>query len=189
LFIDIFSIPGWKTKKLDDVIELCYGKALPQSTRQKGDVPVYGSNGIVGHHSKSLISFPTVVVGRKGSVGKAHYAEKSCWVIDTAYYVKTKTDDIDLRFIYHFLKGLESIFDGTGKGVKPGINREDYLKTEITLPFKSGKPDLTEQKRTADELDKVFASSEQLENLFGKQEQSFASLRSSVLNQSFQIPT
>ena len=47
-----------------------YGKGLPEVTREgSGNVPVYGSNGIIGKHSRALTEDATVVIGRKGTVG------------------------------------------------------------------------------------------------------------------------
>jgi len=66
---------GWKWVKLGDVCELKYGSSLPQRKRISGVVPVYGSNGIVGHHNELLINPPALIIGRKGSVGKVHLAQ------------------------------------------------------------------------------------------------------------------
>lgn len=179
----------WKTLKLKEVIELCYGKALPQKTRHKGAVAVYGSNGVVGTHDKHLISVPTIIVGRKGSVGKVNLSEHPCWVIDTAYYVKTKSQDIDLKFIYFFLKSIEKRFETSGKGVKPGINRTDYLATEINIPFRNGAPDITEQKRIADKLDAVENGIKSASALLEQEKASSASLWHSLANKTFSNPT
>lgn len=56
--------------KLGDVINVHYGKALKADQRvSNGSVHVFGSSGIVGNHDKTLCSYPTIIIGRKGSVG------------------------------------------------------------------------------------------------------------------------
>ncbi len=55
---------------LSDVIELAYGKCLPQRYRVAGQLPIFGSNGQVDTHNQSLVSVSGIVVGRKGSVGE-----------------------------------------------------------------------------------------------------------------------
>lgn len=59
---------GWEVKRLGEVIELAYGKALKADNRALGEVPVYGSGGIVGYHNESLVNGPGIVVGRKGTI-------------------------------------------------------------------------------------------------------------------------
>ena len=59
---------------LERVCRLKYGKSLPARVRDLGDILVYGSNGITGGHNTALSSGPTIVIGRKGSVGEVHYS-------------------------------------------------------------------------------------------------------------------
>ena len=64
-----------------------YGKGLPAGKRNlSGHFAVFGSNGIVGWHDTALTDGPTVVIGRKGTVGAVHYWPDPCWPIDTTYY-------------------------------------------------------------------------------------------------------
>lgn len=60
---------GWRVARLSDLVELAYGKALKASDRVAGEIPVYGSGGIAGWHDVALVKNPTIIVGRKGSVG------------------------------------------------------------------------------------------------------------------------
>ena len=55
---------------LSNVIELAYGKGLPQRYRIAEQLPIFGSNGQVDTHNQSLVSVSGIVVGRKGSVGE-----------------------------------------------------------------------------------------------------------------------
>jgi len=41
---------GWEVTRLGEILELNYGKALKKEDRRGGDVPVYGSSGVVGYH-------------------------------------------------------------------------------------------------------------------------------------------
>jgi type I restriction enzyme S subunit len=60
---------SWEPCQLKDVIELAYGKSLPERNRKDGFVPVYGSGGIGGYHNTHLVEGPGVIVGWKGTVG------------------------------------------------------------------------------------------------------------------------
>ncbi len=69
------------------------------------------------------------------------------------------------------------------------ITKTDLVKVKLPIPLKDGEPDLERQESIADELDKMFSYSKNLSLTIEKQRQAFSSLRSSVLNQSFQLQT
>ncbi|EQD67210.1 restriction modification system, type I, partial [mine drainage metagenome] len=79
----------WRASRLGDEIELAYGKALKAEDREAGDVPVYGSSGVVGLHSSSLVDGPGIIVGRKGNVGSVHWCNVPFFPIDTVFYIKS----------------------------------------------------------------------------------------------------
>lgn len=60
---------GWEVKKLGDVVQFAYGKALKANDRLGGSVAVYGSSGVVGYHNEYLVKAPGIIVGRKGNIG------------------------------------------------------------------------------------------------------------------------
>ena len=118
----------WELKKLKDILELCYGKALKEEQRQPGDFPVYGSSGVVGFHNKALVDGPGIIVGRKGNVGRIHWADTGFFPIDTAYFVKAKTS---LHYIFFMLDGLNFI---NNDSAVPGLNREQAYSNPVILP-------------------------------------------------------
>jgi type I restriction enzyme S subunit len=75
---------GWQQVRLGEIFSLEYGSALPEKNREPGAFPVYGSNGVVGTHSQALVGVPSLVIGRKGSVGAVNIAEGPFWPIDTS---------------------------------------------------------------------------------------------------------
>ena len=114
---------GWAITKLGSVTEFKYGKALPASSRDGGKFPVFGSNGIVGHHSEWLTTAPTIVIGRKGSVGEVCFSDRNCSPIDTTYYV----DDFEVfdpKLCFYLLKTL-NLGDLNKSTAIPGLNRQD----------------------------------------------------------------
>ena len=122
----------WKTTTVGEFCPFAYGKSLPKKKRQNGSVPVYGSNGPVGFHSKACVDEPGIVIGRKGSAGAVHFSRGPFWPIDTAFYV-TETAHCDLRFAYYLLKsiGLEQM---NADSAVPGLNREAAHSRQIKVP-------------------------------------------------------
>lgn len=130
---------------LGDIIELAYGKSLPQRSRIPGRFSVFGSNGQVDTHNKSLVGGPGIIIGRKGSVGEVIWSKQNFWPIDTTYYVKLKNPDNDLRYWYYVLKtlGLNKL---NSHSAIPGLNRDiAYIKL---VPLRS----MLEQKKIANIL-------------------------------------
>jgi type I restriction enzyme, S subunit len=139
---------GWREVSLGEICEFRYGKSLPEAARRVGPVPVFGSNGIVGHHDKAITTAPTIVVGRKGSFGEVCYSECACWPIDTTYYVDGTATNADLRWLSYRLAALGLNHMNRAAAV-PGLNRDDAYRKRLLLP------PLPEQRRIAAILDKA----------------------------------
>lgn len=137
-------------RTVGDVLELAYGKALRAESRSGGSVPVVGSGGVVGAHSVGITKDQTIVVGRKGSIGSVTWIDGPAWPIDTAYYVKAKAPDLDLRWTYWML-GTLSLSSMNKSAAVPGLNREDVYRLPIAVPPPS------EQRRIAAILDQADA--------------------------------
>ena len=119
---------GWALRRLGDVIELAYGKALKADDRRPGDVPVYGSSGVVGSHDTPLVAGPGIIVGRKGNVGSVHWSEVPFFPIDTVYYVVT---DLPLHYIYFNLQRQNFL---NNDAAVPGLNRNQAYSLPLVVP-------------------------------------------------------
>jgi type I restriction enzyme S subunit len=115
-----------------DFCPFIYGRHLPSGDRRQGPVPVYGSNGIIGWHDRALTNGPTVIIGRKGTVGQVRYSPVSCWPIDTTFYVEASAER-DVRFVYFLLSalGLETM---NSDSAVPGLNRDAAHSRSILVP-------------------------------------------------------
>lgn len=138
--------------ELSKVIRVHYGAALKEADReQSGAHHVYGSSGVVGRHSESLFEYPSIVIGRKGSVGAVTYAPEGGWAIDTAFFVERLDPDAsDLRYLFYALKNARLARHTITTSI-PGLSRDDIYRTRILLPS------IDEQRRIADILDKADA--------------------------------
>ncbi len=121
---------GWRPQRLDSFLELRYGKALKATDRIKGDVPVYGSGGITGFHNQALVSGPSIVVGRKGTVGSLYWEDAPFFPIDTVFYVVSKAP---LTYIYYMLQTL-GLKDMNTDAAVPGLNRENVYRLKVAVP-------------------------------------------------------
>lgn len=119
---------GWELTKLEDAVELNYGKALKSEDRVPGPYPVYGSSGVVGSHSEFMVDAPGIIVGRKGNVGSVHWCDVPFFPIDTVYYVRTA---LPLHYVYFNL--LRQNFINNDAAV-PGLNRNQAYALPFVVP-------------------------------------------------------
>ncbi len=146
----------WRTVPLGDICKLEYGNNLTDKMRNGGSVPVYGSAGIVGWHDKPLTKSPTLIVGRKGSVGNVFYSKIPCFPIDTTYYVEETVCKENLRWIELFLSNFNLRQLNMATAV-PGLNRNIAHLIQIPLP------PLEEQKQIASLFQSIEAAMEQVD--------------------------
>ncbi|TAK43993.1 MAG: restriction endonuclease subunit S [Betaproteobacteria bacterium] len=134
---ELGEIPeGWVVKKIGDLLELAYGKALKAEDRRDGNVPVYGSNGQVGWHEERLAVGPGIVVGRKGNPGIATWVPTDFFPIDTTFYVLPKPSCRSLQFLFHALQTHDLASLGADSAV-PGLNRNLAYMSAQLLPTES----------------------------------------------------
>jgi type I restriction enzyme S subunit len=119
---------GWDIKRLGDILELAYGKALKESDREPGAFRVYGSGGIVGSHSKALVKDHGIVVGRKGNVGAVYFSDRGFFPIDTVYYV---VSELPLTFLFFLLRSMNFI---NNDAAVPGLNRNQAYSNQLFYP-------------------------------------------------------
>lgn len=124
-----------------------YGKSLRGYEQAKGKYRVFGTNGPIGWHDEYLYGEPSVIIGRKGAYRGVHYTSEPFYVIDTAFYLKPKSE-FDMRWAYYQL--LTQDINGMDSGSAiPSTSRESFYRLPVLLP------PLEEQQRIADTLEKL----------------------------------
>ena len=123
----------WEVRRLKQVCRFTYGDSLPTDLRNPGDVPVFGSNGIVGTHLEGNTKAPCIVIGRKGSFGKVNFSFEPVFAIDTTYFIDDRNTNADLRWLY-FLLGWLNLDTVSKDSAVPGLSREDAYQELLPLP-------------------------------------------------------
>lgn len=138
--------PNWPCESLKRRVRFAYGESLAADDRNVGDVPVYGSNGVVGAHDRAITTGHTIIVGRKGSFGKVTWSDTPCFPIDTTYFIDGTQTKEDLRWLYYALQSLRLDTVNFDSAV-PGLSREVAYTLKVYFPTKP------EQQRIAAYLD------------------------------------
>lgn len=118
-----------------EVLTFKNGKTSPERC-EDNEIPVYGSNGVIGYAQESNNPKNTIVIGRVGSYcGCIHYSHKNCWVSDNAIACRTKNPDESL-FWKHYLIFLNLNNHKGGSG-QPLLNQTTLNAIEATVPESS----------------------------------------------------
>ena len=126
--------------KLKDLLEIKNGRDYKHLS--EGNVPVYGSGGLMGYVDKALYQGESILLPRKGTLTNIQYVNKSFWTVDTIYYSIVDRNKTEPYFLFYYLKQLDLAHLNTGTGV-PSMTIGAYYGIPIVLP------ELEAQKKTA----------------------------------------
>ncbi len=125
---------GWERRPLGSILTLQRGFDLPVAKREPGEVPVFGSTGVVGNHNTAKVKFPTIITGRSGSLGQLCLVQEPCWPLNTALWVK-EFQAVSLYFAYFLLESMDLRQFNGGASV-PTLDRKVVHAVEVALPPK-----------------------------------------------------
>ena len=112
-----------------------------------GDIPVYGSGGIINYIDTYIYDKESVLIPRKGSIGNLFYVDKPFWTVDTIFYTIIDKEIVIPKYLYYYLSKLNLEKLNTAGGV-PSLTQTVLNKILIPLPS------LEEQQRIVDILDR-----------------------------------
>ncbi|WP_171016957.1 restriction endonuclease subunit S [Pseudalkalibacillus caeni] len=120
---------GWQVGHLSDLIEIRYGK--DHKKLRDGDIPVYGSGGVMRFVDTALYTSESVLVPRKGTLNNVMYTSHPFWSVDTMFYTEMKEQDI-AKYIYCFLKTKDLASMNIGSAV-PSMTTAILNKMPIVI--------------------------------------------------------
>ncbi|MGX2983458.1 restriction endonuclease subunit S [Helicobacter sp. 23-1045] len=169
---------GWTIKTLGEICEFTYGKGLEYTKRKaSGKYPVYAANGIKDYSDEYMIQEPSIIVGRKGSVGSLVLTNSPCWVLDVSYYITFDKEKYNLMFLYYLLKTLN--LNQYARGVKPGLSRSQAYELKVKIP------PLQTQKQIVEILEKHFKIADKTSEFIESALKNAKQLKSSLLKSAF----
>ena len=124
---------GWRLGKLGEIVNINYGKDHKKAPLE-GNIPVFGSGGIMRMCNKSLYSGESVLIPRKGSLNNIIYVNCAFWTVDTMFYTSMKMPHSAL-FVYFFLKRFDMYGMNIGAAV-PSMTTKILNTLDILIPCK-----------------------------------------------------
>lgn len=120
----------WKKYKLSEVVEIKYGK--DHKHLADGEIPLYGSGGIMRYVDTPLYEKESILIPRKGTLSNLFYLNKPFWSVDTMFYTKIKEGN-NGKYLYYLLKSMDLASMNVGSAV-PSLTTEVLNKVEINVP-------------------------------------------------------
>ena len=121
----------WKTVKLGEVLTIKYGK--DHKALGAGNIPVYGSGGIMRYADKAIYEKPSILIPRKGSLNNIFYVDKPFWTVDTMFWSIIDTKKADPHFLFYAICKLDFAGLNVGSAV-PSLTVPVIEAVELPLP-------------------------------------------------------
>ena len=99
----------------------------------KGDIPLYGSGGLMSHVNEALYSGEAILLPRKGTLSNIMYVNESFWTVDTMYYAVVNDKLADAFYLYSYLSQLDLSNLDSGSTL-PSMTKSAYESIIVKLP-------------------------------------------------------
>jgi len=163
---------SWRECKLGDVLELKYGK--DHKALNDGNIPVFGSGGIMRYSDTFLYDDESILIPRKGTLNNIFYINEPFWTVDTIFWSKINKKEAFGKFLFYQLKTIDFASLNVGSAV-PSLTTKVLNEVDISLP------PLEEQKAIAE----VLSSLDDKIDLLHRQNQTLESLAGTLFRQWF----
>ena len=173
---DIFERGPVETT-IGEQVTLQRGFDITKAQQTNGPIPVVSSGGIKSFHDTAMVSGPGVVIGRKGTLGKAFYLDQDFWPHDTTLWVKNFNGN-EPKFVYYFFRSFNVTHLDSG-AANPALNRN------ILHPIKIKWQPVGVQKQIIDRLDFFYQETERLQLLYQQKLNDLEELKKSILQKAF----
>lgn len=145
-------------KRIKSFLKVKNGKEIENDG---GEIPVYGSGGIFKWTDEVIFNKPSVLFGRKGTIGKPLFVENPFWTVDTMFYTDIDTRVAEPMWVYYVLNILPWDYYSTQTALPSIVGS---VIENIKVPYTG----LHEQRKIVSYLNGKIKS---LDNLIQKKEQ------------------
>ena len=136
------DFPKWKNKKIGEVLKI--GSGRDYKHLKAGEIPVYGTGGLMTFVNDFLFDGDSVGIGRKGTIDKPVFLKSKFWTVDTLFYTHSFNQVLP-KFVFSIFQQINWKKHNEASGV-PSLSKKTI--EEIKIPVPCGK----EQQKIADFL-------------------------------------
>ena len=121
----------FKKYKLKDLIIIKNGKDY--KSYDKGNIPVYGTGGIITYIDSYAYDGESILLPRKGTLDNIFYIKGKFWTIDTMYWTIINEKIVYPKYLYCYLSLLNLACRDSGSTL-PSMTFNAYYTLDINLP-------------------------------------------------------
>ena len=123
----------YKTYALGELVQIKYGKNQKKVFSEEGTIPIYGTGGLMGYATEALYDKPSVLIGRKGSIGKVRYVDHPFWTVDTLFYTIVNTELVLPKYLFYLMSQMDLNAYNEGTTI-PSLRTETLNRLEFDIP-------------------------------------------------------
>lgn len=125
-----FAPNGVEFARLGDLIRIKNGRDYKHL--DAGDVPVYGTGGVMTYVDAAAHPGPSVLIPRKGSLNKLYFVDRPFWTVDTIFYSEIG-ERVEAKFLYYYLltQRLEELNKAGGV---PSLTQGELNQLRVPVP-------------------------------------------------------
>jgi type I restriction enzyme S subunit len=120
----------WGNRKINQILSI--GSGRDYKHLDNGDVPVYGTGGLMTMVNSYLYDGDTVCIGRKGTIDRPMYFSGKIWTVDTLFYTHSFKES-NPKFIYNLFQRVNWKQHNEAGGV-PSLSKSTIEQISLLLP-------------------------------------------------------
>lgn len=160
----------WVEYQLNEILEIKYGK--DHKTVADGNIPIYGSGGLMRYGDRYLYNKESILIPRKGTLNNIIYKNEPFWTVDTMFYTILDSEIVVPKYLYYNLKMINFNSMNVGSAVPS-------LTVQVLSEIKVDLPPLQEQKAIA----AVLSSLDDKIDLLHRQNQTLEAMAETLFRQ------
>lgn len=121
---------GWKYKKLDKLLNVKYGK--DHKNICDGDIPIFGSGGLMRYGNRALYDKEVILIPRKGSLNNIMYYNAPFWTVDTMFYAIPLISNF-AKYAYYLLSYIDMESYNSGAAL-PSMTTDILYHFKVLVP-------------------------------------------------------
>jgi len=160
---------GWEVKNIEDILTIGSGKDYKHL--DEGEIPVYGTGGLMTYVNDYLYDGESVGIGRKGTIDKPVFLSGKFWTVDTLFFTHSFIKTLP-KYVYYLFLTIDWKRHNEASGV-PSLSKTTIEKIKLIIS------PLPEQQKIAEILSTVDDKIEVLQN----KKSSFKEMKKGLMQQ------
>ena len=117
--------------KLKELAQIQYGK--DHKKLEDGNIPVFGTGGLMRYGDNYLFEGDSVLIPRKGSLNNLQFVTGKFWTVDTLFWTKIDVEKVIPKYLFYVLKRFDFTQMNVGSAV-PSLTTALLNELEVEIP-------------------------------------------------------